>query len=125
MRRREFIAGLGSVVARPLAARAQQPAMPVIGYLSVRSSESDVAMLAAFRRGLAELGYTEGRNVAIEYRFAEGQNDRVPALAMDLIDRHVTVIIYVGAGDPAPRGRPFFWSTIGVNVYLATVNRRS
>jgi len=77
-----------------------RPAMPVIGYLSARSRESDVAMLAAFRRGLAESGYAEGGNVAIEYRFADGQVDRKPALAMDLIDRHVAVIIYVGVGDP-------------------------
>ena len=101
MRRRDFIAGLGgSAVAWPLTARAQQrqPATPVIGYLSARSSESDVAMLAAFRRGLSEIGYAEGRNVAIEYRFADGQSDRVPALAMDLTGRHVAVIIYAGAG---------------------------
>jgi putative ABC transport system substrate-binding protein len=81
MRRREFIAGLGSTAAAwPLAARAQQrqPAMPVIGYLSSRSSESDVAMLVAFRRGLAEIGYVEGRNLAIEYRFADAQYDRLP-----------------------------------------------
>jgi putative ABC transport system substrate-binding protein len=72
--------------------------MPVIGYLSARSSESEVAMLAAFRRGLAEIGYPEGRNVAIEYRFGNARFDRLPALAMDLIDRHVAVIIYAGAG---------------------------
>jgi putative tryptophan/tyrosine transport system substrate-binding protein len=101
MRRREFIVGLGSAAASPLAARAQQPAMPMIGYLSSRSSESDVAMLAAFRRGLAEIGYAEGRNVAIEYRFADGQSDRLPALAMDLTGQHVALIIYAGAsGNP-------------------------
>src|SRR6266436_8962486 len=105
MRRREFIAGLGAAASPaiwPLAAPAQQrPAMPVIGYLSARSSESDVAMLVAFRRGLAEIGYAEGRNVAIEYRFADGQNDRVPPLAMDLTGQHVAVIIYAGASaDP-------------------------
>jgi putative ABC transport system substrate-binding protein len=102
IRRRELIVGLGAA-AWPLAVRAQQrqPAMPMIGYLSSRSSESDVAMLAAFRRGLAEIGYAEGRNVAIEYRFADGQSDRLPALAMDLTGQHVAVIIYAGAsGNP-------------------------
>src|SRR6516162_11364065 len=98
MRRREFIAGLGSTAAWPTVARAQQAAMPVIGYLSARSSESEVAMLAAFRRGLAEIGYAEGRNVAIEYRFGNARFDHLPALAMDLIDRHVALVIYAGAG---------------------------
>src|SRR5262249_53469901 len=105
MRRREFIAGLGAAASSaisPLAALAQQrPATPVIGYLSARSSESDVPMLAASGRGLAEIGYAEGRNVAIEYRFGNAKFDRLPALAMDLIDRHVAIIIYAGAGaDP-------------------------
>ena len=73
--------------------------MPVIGYLSARSSESDVAMLAAFRRGLAEVGYVEGRNLAIEYRFADGQYDRLLALGTDLIGRQVAVIVFAG-GSP-------------------------
>jgi putative tryptophan/tyrosine transport system substrate-binding protein len=71
----------------------------VIGYLSARSSESDMSMLAAVRRGLNEQAYVEGRNVAIEYRFADGQYDRLPALAMDLTGRHVAVIIYTGISD--------------------------
>jgi putative tryptophan/tyrosine transport system substrate-binding protein len=73
MRRREFIAGIGSAAAWPIAVRAQQSKVPVIGYLSGRSSESDVSMLLAFRRGLGEAGFVEGRNVAIDYRFADGQ----------------------------------------------------
>jgi hypothetical protein len=81
MRRRQFITLIGGgAVAWPLVARGQQPAMPVIGYLSSRSAESDAAMLVAVRRGLNETGYVEGRNLAIEYRFADALYDRLPAL---------------------------------------------
>src|SRR5499425_862746 len=85
--RRKFLATLlgGAVAGWPLSARAQQPAMPVIGYLSIRSAESDVPMLKAFRRGLNETGYVEGKNVVIEFRFAGAQYDRLPALAGDLV----------------------------------------
>src|SRR5215467_6728455 len=96
MRRREFIAGLGSAAAWPMAVRAQQPKMPVIGYLSSRSSESDTSMLVAFRRGLNDTGYVEGRNLAIEYRFADGQYDLLPALGADLASQKVAVIAFAG-----------------------------
>jgi putative ABC transport system substrate-binding protein len=98
LRRREFIAGLGGSAVWPLAARAQQRAIPVIGYLSGRSAESDASMLAAVRRGLNATGYVEGRNLAIEYRFADGQPDRVTALFMELTGRQVAVMVVAGAG---------------------------
>src|SRR5207302_478797 len=97
MRRRTFIAGLASMtVTCPLAVRAQQPAMPVVGLLGATTAKGYAAQLAAFRGGLNEIGYVEDQNVVIEYRWAEDQYDRLPTLAADLVRRKVTVIAAMG-----------------------------
>jgi putative ABC transport system substrate-binding protein len=100
MRRREFIAGLGGTVAWPLVARAQQPKVPVIGYLGAGWAKTSLSV-APFLQGLKEAGFVEGRNVKIEYRFAEGRYDRLPALAADLVNRQVAVIHANGGLFPA------------------------
>ena len=103
MKRREFIGLISSVAATwPLAVRAQQPAMPVIGFMSARSPDDSMHLVAAFRQGLSEAGFVEGQNAAIEYRWGLGQYDRMPALAADLVNRRVAVLVGVG-GDISAR----------------------
>ena len=99
MRRREFIALLGGAATWPLAARAQQPAMPIIGFLDGQSF--DLHLMTAFRQALKDAGYIEGRNVAIYFRSADGQTDRLVTLAGDMVGRHVPVIVTAGGGAAA------------------------
>src|SRR5947209_17710606 len=128
LKRREFITLIsGTAATWPLAARAQQPAMPVIGYLSAGSAAASVQNLTVLRQSLAEAGSVEGRNFAIEYRFAEGQYDRLPAMAAELVGRKVAVLVVTGGTGPALAAKaatatiPIVFSTVDDPVALGLV----
>jgi putative ABC transport system substrate-binding protein len=113
MKRREFITLVGGATAWPVGVRGQQAAMPVIGFLGAASAELFVSQVHAFRQGLSETGHAEGRNVTIEYRWAEGRYDRLPELATDLVRRRVSVLVTSG-GDPPARAAQAATTTIPI-----------
>ena len=114
MRRREFVMGLAGVAtSKPLAAMAQQPASHVIGFMSSRSLSDLTTVLAAFRKGLSEAGFVEGQNLSVEYRFADGRYDRLPALATDLVGKRVELLVAAG-GEPSALAAKAATSTIPI-----------
>ena len=131
MRRRDFIKGVvGSAATWPLAARAQQSSMPVIGYLGPGSAQSDAFRVTGFRQGLKEAGYVEGQNLKIEYRWAEDHYDRLPAIAADLVRRQVAVIVVTSASaslaaKAATKTLPIVFETAGDPVKLGFVGSLS
>jgi putative ABC transport system substrate-binding protein len=127
IRRREFVAGLGSAAAWPVVARAQDKPLPVMGWLSTQSADDDSNRTVSFLRGLKETGYVEGQNMAVEYRWAENQYDRLPALAADLVRRRVAVIVATGtseaqAAKAATTTIPIVFATAGDPVALGLVS---
>jgi putative ABC transport system substrate-binding protein len=128
MRRRQFIALLGGAAAWPLATRAQQAPIPVVGYFSDRSYDSEAQMMGAFRQGLEETGYVEGHNVRIEYRFSNGHDNRLPAIAIDLLRQPVNVLVAMDgssalAAKEATTAIPIVFSAGGDPVKLGLVER--
>src|ERR1700758_1996821 len=111
MRRREFISLLGGAAAWPLAARAQQPAMPVIGILNGQSADSYSHLATALRLGLKKEGFVEGQNILLEYRWADGRDERLPAMAVELVNRQVAALVTGGS----------IWATISAKAVTATI----
>ena len=122
MRRREFIVGLAGAAAWPLAVQAQQPALPIIGYLNGGSESTSArsTATAAFRQGLSEQGYVEGRNVEILYQWASGRYDRLPGLAANLVRHRVSVIVASGGGTPAALAAKSATATIPIVFAIGT-----